>query len=794
MPFNAPWQQHFGRYKTFNLGIGGDRTEQILWRLDYGALDGAAPRMVVLLIGVNNAPLVGPNGVPASAVAQGIKLCVENVRMKCPKTEVVVVKVLPAFPSGSRVHEDITRINAALDGLKLESDPHVHVLDLWKDFLNPDGTLKTAAYSDGHLHLGDAGYNIYAGKLKPLVDRLLGGGTVGQTAAPPSPAITAAAATAEPARAAHGLPMERPVPVTVEPQTTGWPLTDEERKYVLTAEYQRRPRSGANSYVPALWPITPSAGNWGGTSWLDTHASPVKTVQAAKGPIDILLVGDSITQQWGAAWRRHFRKYTSVNIGIGGDKTQNVLWRLDHGGVEGIEPRLIVLLIGNNNMFFAPETGIEPVAQGIKACVGNLRAKFPKAQVVAVKIFPAHVPGNAFYENIRNTYAAVDNLHLAADPQVHVLDLWNDLVNPDGTLKEGLFTPDNIHLTQDGGYELYAGKLKPVVEQFLGKKGSAKPEQVCGVTLSVLESHDKPVIQKGDPGTENNRHGLEGGCVLKLDGLYHLFTAEMVGKPVWVKMKLGHWTSLDRTRWTRRDTMYESSGDSTGKAPRAALWSPRPIYDQKENLWNLFYVAYHSKAGAPNFDGRIWRAISTVKGPEGIGGPWKNVEVILEPGPQSDSWEGFQGVDSFCPYRVGDRWLGLYGSSDGGKWFKVGLAEASGPAGLWKRLSALNPVTLSGPRGTENPVVACLPRGRYVAVFETIARVNGFGYADSQDGVHWSEAEELQFKILPQRIRKVRTPLGLVPEPDGSFTILYTAYAKTDSWGELWLLRIKAEE
>lgn len=258
--------------------------------------------------------------------------------------------------------------------------------------------------------------------------------------------------------------------VTAEPQKTGWPLTEEEEKYILSPEHERRPGREQNKHLPAMWPVTPSAGHWGGTSWLDFHAGLVKTVEAAKGSIDVLLVGDSITQQWGAAWQKHFGPYKSVNIGIGGDKTQNVLWRLDHGGVAGLEPRLIVLLIGNNNMFFAPETGIEAVAQGIKTCVENLRNKFPKAEVVVVKIFPAHAPGNRFYEDIKKTNAALDPLKLDADPKVHVLDLWNDMVNTDGTLKKELFTPDNIHLNQDGGYALYAGKLKPLVEKLLGGK------------------------------------------------------------------------------------------------------------------------------------------------------------------------------------------------------------------------------------------------------------------------------------------------------------------------------------
>nr|WP_309686656.1 GDSL-type esterase/lipase family protein [Armatimonas sp.] len=91
--------------------------------------------------------------------------------------------------------------------------------------------------------------------------------------------------------------------------------------------------------------------------------------------MDVLLVGDSITQQWGspldkgildAAWKKHFGGHKTLNIGIGGDK--------------GIQPRLIVVMIGNNNMFFTAETGIEAAAKGVTACVENVRAKVPQGR------------------------------------------------------------------------------------------------------------------------------------------------------------------------------------------------------------------------------------------------------------------------------------------------------------------------------------------------------------------------------------------------------------------------------
>jgi hypothetical protein len=102
--------------------------------------------VIVLMIGVNNAPLITANGAPVATAAHGIKLCVENLRLRCPQSQIV--------------------LNRLLDTLKLESDPKVHVLDLWSEFIYTDSLLKTELYSDKHLHLSPPGYEVFARKLK----------------------------------------------------------------------------------------------------------------------------------------------------------------------------------------------------------------------------------------------------------------------------------------------------------------------------------------------------------------------------------------------------------------------------------------------------------------------------------------------------------------------------------------------------------------------------------------------------------------------------------------------------
>ena len=257
-----------------------------------------------------------------------------------------------------------------------------------------------------------------------------------------------------------------------DPQPTGWPLTAEEKAFIAKPEFERRPGREINKHLPHLWHAVPSAGSWGGTSWVDTHARLVTYVQKNAGPCDVLLVGDSITQQWGspldkgvlnAAWLKAFPTAKTINIGIGGDKSQNVLWRLDHGGVAGLQPKTIVLMIGNNNMFFTPETGVAAAAKGVETCALNLREKFPDAELIVAKILPCHGPKNRFYEDILRTNAEIDKLNLGADPKVKVLDLTKDFLNADGTIKNALYAPDKIHLSLDG-YDVYAQRLAPLLK------------------------------------------------------------------------------------------------------------------------------------------------------------------------------------------------------------------------------------------------------------------------------------------------------------------------------------------
>lgn len=307
--------------------------------------------------------------------------------------------------------------------------------------------------------------------------------------------------------------------------------------------------------------------------------------------------------------------------------------------------------------------------------------------------------------------------------------------------------------------------------------------QVESLRLLVTRQFDAPVLTTGSPDAEGNKYGFEGGRALKLGGTYHLFTSEMVGDPHWVKMKLAHWKSEDRLRWKRVSTLFESSGDFTGKDQRAALWSPMPVYNTVEGRWNLFYVAYQSAPDTPtewltNHEGRIWRAVSKVRGPEGIDGPYEDVGVILQRGKDSDPWEGLQGTDSFFPYPVGKKWYAFYGTGHTERLpislWQVGWAWAAGLDGPWKRCSELNPLKTEE-TFIENPIVTQLSDGTYATVYDNRAK-HSIGYAFSADGIHWTPG----LSLVVQKGKgiwagEIRTPLGLIPEGKDSFTLFYTA-------------------
>jgi hypothetical protein len=335
------------------------------------------------------------------------------------------------------------------------------------------------------------------------------------------------------------------------------------------------------------------------------------------------------------------------------------------------------------------------------------------------------------------------------------------------------------------------GNAKPNLDKINSPKANDLCEKYC---FQIIGGSDQPVIQKSTPGAKGIKYGFEGGVAFKHENQYHYFTAERVGEPRSVKMKFGHWISPDGLKWKRKSTLYKSSGDYTGKDPRAALWSPMPFFNKKENRWNLFYVAYRAKpdwfdasgkklAWYRNYEGTVWRAVSSVPGPSGLGGPYVDAGIVLKPGPDSDPWEGLQGTDSFYIYTVEDEFYAFYGSSHTHiqpcPWWGVGLAKSSQMAGQWKRCSELNPVNFN--IDVENPIVIKTEQGFYAAVCDLVrGDNNSFAYAFSADGLNWTAKTIDLSKKVNKWWTTMRTPVSLIYEGNDIFTVYYCAYTKNN--------------
>ena len=224
--------------------------------------------------------------------------------------------------------------------------------------------------------------------------------------------------------------------------------------------------------------------------------------KANHGRIDVYFEGDSITRRWGTSdeqyqhflrnWQENFFGWNAANFGWGGDRTQNILWRLNNGELENVKPKIIVLLAGTNNVGNnSPQAegnpGNDPrvsdVTRGIKAILDVCSRKAPSATIVLMGIFPRN--DNMLVMPIINEI----NQRIAkfADgKKIRDLNINDKLADNDGRLLEGMVNKDGLHLDLKG-YQVWADALKPVFIELLG--------------TPAKEDHAPPPT--GDPSVKN---------------------------------------------------------------------------------------------------------------------------------------------------------------------------------------------------------------------------------------------------------------------------------------------------
>jgi lysophospholipase L1-like esterase len=200
--------------------------------------------------------------------------------------------------------------------------------------------------------------------------------------------------------------------------------------------------------------------------------------KAKQGRIDVYFEGDSITRRWGATdypqllenWNKNFFGWNAGDFGWGADRVENILWRVENGELDGINPKVVVLLAGTNNIGNRVPPGgadarVEDVTKGLKAVLEIMQAKAPAATLILMGIFPR----NDNMEVMPEIDAINVNLARMADGRkIRYLNINDRLADPDGKLREGMMNAnDKLHPTVQG-YQVWADALKPVLTELLG--------------------------------------------------------------------------------------------------------------------------------------------------------------------------------------------------------------------------------------------------------------------------------------------------------------------------------------
>lgn len=225
------------------------------------------------------------------------------------------------------------------------------------------------------------------------------------------------------------------------------------RAYAQNVADRPIPRTGSDA-----WTVS--------AEWLEHH----ERLRAARDrdKAELVFLGDSITEAWrtAPAWSAEFGRYTPLDLGVAGDHTQHLLWRIEHGELDGLHPELAVVLIGVNNLAggFTPEQ----TAGGVRAVLAAVNRHLPDTRVLLLGVLPArHEPGDPLRQKISeaNHLLAV----LASPPRVEFHDVGSTLLEPDGTLAKTT-ARDFLHPSASG-YERLSAAVAPLLEAMRANRG-----------------------------------------------------------------------------------------------------------------------------------------------------------------------------------------------------------------------------------------------------------------------------------------------------------------------------------
>jgi beta-glucosidase len=212
--------------------------------------------------------------------------------------------------------------------------------------------------------------------------------------------------------------------------------------------------------------------SWAVSWWLPRHQqkqAEARRLLAEGNSPQVVFIGDSITEGWekdGAElWRRHYAPHHALNLGFGGDRTENLLWRLQNGALDGLAPKAVVLMIGTNNTGHRAENP-EAVAAGVQRIVEEIRRRLPDSKLLLLAIFPRGERADDFLRGL-NDRVNQRLAGLADGRTVHYLDINPRLTNPDGSLSKDVM-PDFLH-PNGKGYAIWQQAMDPVLKALLSR-------------------------------------------------------------------------------------------------------------------------------------------------------------------------------------------------------------------------------------------------------------------------------------------------------------------------------------
>lgn len=401
-PENHPvWSSYYEPRKALSLGYSGARTENILWMLNNGEVDGISPKVAVVLIGTNNTDYRHyPSTSTPEELAEGIAKIVQTLRQKLPTTKILLLRIFPRedMPKAGDVCSQASAIAA-----RLADNKSIFYLDINKIFLKADGSIDTSLMPD-RLHPNPVGNLLWAQAMEPTLAKLMG-----------HPANSAVA-----------------------------PTEKQEQDFY---------------------------------NWAERHEAVKAAI--AKGPVDLVFVGDSITHMFGGepesvrrgqpVWDKYYGSRHAINLGFGWDRTQQVLWRLESGEFENIKPQAAVVLIGTNNL--APNNARantnEEIAAGVKAICETIHRKSPGTRILLLGILPRGV-----YPEELNRVRIVQINRLLAKLNGHnnvtFMDIGDKFLDDKGVMLPDI-TSDALH-PNEKGYGIWAEAIEPVLSRWLGKR------------------------------------------------------------------------------------------------------------------------------------------------------------------------------------------------------------------------------------------------------------------------------------------------------------------------------------